>query len=267
MILKLFISALLLFTFIQCDQKKQDTPKAKEINIEKEMGTGLLSLTLNKPIKFYKNPKDSSAFDQLNFSIDSLPQTKGKLLFSSTSKLNPYRMLSGDSDKEGQEHINRGLIRFQPELIFRVLEKTKDFFKIIVNEDTFETAYMKINAQHAIYTKLSQVFDNNCSNCTGSSYNTDYYLYETWENYFKRLEYITVDDLKIYDNPNGKLIFEQKNNDFLPFLISQVKGDWIQLKKHRLYKSKYDKSMQYEGWVRWKSDMDILVNIVEQTYE
>ena len=92
-------------------------------------------------------------------------------------------------------------------------------------------------------------------------------MYETWENYFKRLEYITVDHLKIYNKPDGDLIFEQKNDAFLPFLVSELKGDWIRLKKHRLYESKYDKTITYEGWVRWKTAMNILVNITEQTYE
>jgi len=63
------------------------------------------------------------------------------------------------------------------------------------------------------------------------------------------------------------LVYKQKNNTFLPFLISELKGDWIQLKKHPLFSNKYDKTIPYEGWIRWKTDMDILVNITEQTYE
>jgi len=158
---KFLISFVVIFTFINC--RKQDNLISEKVVLEKEMGLGLLNITFNTPLKLYKNPKNSIAFDVLTFSIDSLAETKGKLLFNSTSKLKPYRMLSGDSDKEGNEHLNRGLVRFDPELIFRVIEKTNDYFKIILNEDTFVTAYIKINPNYALYTELSQVYENSCS--------------------------------------------------------------------------------------------------------
>lgn len=271
MILKLLIPIVFLSTLFQCHPERAPerptTQYKNAIPVEKEMGLGLLSISFKKSLKLYKSPNDSVIFDQLDFIKDSHPETRGRLLFESKITLTPYRMHSGDSDTMAQDHINRGLVRFGPELLFRVLEKTDTYFKIIIDENTFETAYLKIDPNYALYTELSQVYANSCSNCPGSNYNPDFYIYETWENYFKRLQFITIKGLDIYTNPDGIILLERNNEDFLPFQVAELKGDWIKVKKAKLYASYFDDKINYNGWVRWKNNMDILVDITEQTYE
>ncbi|QCX40663.1 hypothetical protein FF125_20280 [Aureibaculum algae] len=269
MFLKLCIPFVLLSTLFQCkpEIKEISNDKKAEIEVEKEMGLGLLSLTFNKPLKFYKNPTDSVVFDQIEFIKNSQPETRGRLLFISKTTFSPYRMQSGDTDEMAKQNINHGLVRFGPELFFRVLEKTDSFFKVVIDEDTFESAYLKINPNYALYTELSQVYANSCSNCPGSNYNPDFYIYETWENYFKRLEFITIKGLDIYSSANGIILLEKNNDAFLPFQVTALEGDWIKIKKAKLYESYFDNTINYDGWVRWKNNMEILVDITEHTYE
>ncbi|MBV7441000.1 hypothetical protein KRX57_06165 [Weeksellaceae bacterium TAE3-ERU29] len=90
--------------------------------------------------------------------------------------------------------------------------------------------------------------------------------FETWKDYLKRVKIITKQDLKIYDKPNGKVIFENKENEHLPFNIVELKGDWAKIEKLG-GDFKQNDFKKYNGWTQWKKGSEILIDIVEYVYE
>ena len=63
------------------------------------------------------------------------------------------------------------------------------------------------------------------------------------------------------------MIFEDKQNTFLPFNITEVNGDWIKLKKGMGRESNFDATKNFDGWTIWKEGNKILIDITEHTYE
>ena len=240
---------------IKCKDRKPVQPKA--------IGIGLLTVNTNFELPLYEQENDSLAFDVLKFKTGR----SGVMRFITKINLKPYQMTGGDSFSEGERNVKMGLIRFSPELKFRVLDTTMTSFKIVTNEKTWETFVVKRNAAAAYYTSEQQVSDNNCSNCTGSNYNPRWYINETWERYLKRVEYITKEHIKVYDQPNGKLIFDNKNNAFLPFRVIGMKGEWIQLGKGFGRESDFGNFSNAEGWTKWRDGSKLTIDITEHTYD
>ena len=230
---------------------------------EKLMGLGLLTVNTQYPIPLYQNGQDGVPFDVLKFE-----RTKsGVTAFISRIKLKPYLMTGGNSDEEGKKNISMGLVRFPAELKFRVVAIADSFFKVVTNEETGETFIIKREHKSAYYMTLKELYDHNCSNCPGSGYNPRWYVFETWERYLKRVEFITKVNLVIYDRPNGKIIFENKQATFLPFTVTEVKGEWIKLKKGFGREFNFDSTQNYDGWTKWREGQQKVIDIVEQTYE
>lgn len=243
------------FTVLSCNgqEKTSNAP----------IGIGLLETNTRFPIPLFKNENDETPIDILKFETTK----SGTIKFVTDLKLKPYTLYEGDTYEAGQDNVQRGLIRFPPVLKFRVIDSTKTSFKIITNENLNESYYIKRDPKGAYYTMESQRFDNNCTNCPGSNYNPNWNIFETWERYLKRAEFITKNSLKIYDKPDGNIIFENKENTFLPFNITKVDGDWIQLKKGFGREFNFSKSINYDGWTQWKAGDKILIDITEHTYE
>lgn len=227
------------------------------------IGIGLLQTNTEFPISLYKNENDAVPADILKFKTS----TSGVTKFITDLKLKPYAIYEGDSHKSGEKNRNMGLVRFPPVLKFRVVDSTKTSFKVVTNEHLNESYYIKRDPKSAYYTSEQQLFDNNCSNCPDSNYNPNWNIFETWERYLKRAEFISKQNLKIYDKPNGKVIFEDKQNTFLPFNISEIKGDWIKLQKGMGRESNFAESHNYDGWTQWKEGNKIVISITEHTYE
>ena len=245
----------LLFSLVRCKEPKA-SPK-------KVIGIGLLTVNTSYDIPLYKGDTDHKASDILKFEVEKSGVTK----FVSRIKLKPYLMNAGDSDEAGRKNISMGLIRFPAELKFRVVDTTAKFFEVVTNEDTWETFFIKRDGSSSYYTTERELWDNNCSNCPGSKYNPRWFIFETWERYLKRVEFITKDKLVIYDQPGGKAVFEQKEHDFLPFGAAAVKGEWIKLKKGFGRESNFDDKINYEGWTKWREGEHMVIEVVEHTYE
>ena len=243
------------FTIYNCtaQDKSNTTP----------VGIGLLETNTTHPIALYSNKNDSVPFDIIRFN----KRKDGTTKFITKLELKPYQISEGDSYEEGEREINSGLVPIGAELKFRVIDSTQNHFKIITNEDSNQEFFIKVEPQKVYYKSLSQVYENNCSNCPGSKYNPNWNVFETWDRYLKRVEFITKRNLKIYDKPNGKIIFEDKHNKFLPFNVIELKGDWIKLKKGFGREFNFDDSKNYDGWTQWKNGNKISIKIVEQTYE
>jgi len=208
---------------------------------------------------------DTIPFDKLRFSID----TSGKTLITTDflkTNFNPYKFFQGDSYKEGQRHVNMGLVAYSPELTFRVVDTTENSFEVIINEKSIKTALIKKEKNGVYYTNendcLSDMFGSN-----KNKFNPKWYIFETWERYLRRVEFITKDSLVIFDKPNGEIIFENINRRFLPFKVVKVDGDWIKLEKDPQREFNFDNTKNYDGWTKWRQNNRILIRIFEHTYE
>ena len=244
------------FSFLcSCAGQVQVRPQA--------IGIGLLTVNTQYPIPLYKNEADELPFDTLKFRSSK----SGKTLFISAVKLRPHLMSEGDSDKEGEEHLKMGLVRFGPELKFAVVDTGANFFRVIGNQVGMEEFVIKKVPGAAYYSEERMISDNNCSNCPGSKYNPRWYVFETWERYLKRVEFITKDSLVLYDVPDGKVLFESKDQTFLPFSVKEVKGDWIKVNKGFGRESNFDTERKYDGWIKWRKGWELLIDITERTYE
>lgn len=240
---------------IHCGARTPVQPKA--------IGIGLLTMNTDFEIPLYKQEVDSVPFDVLRFKMNK----SGVMKFVSDIKLKPYRMTGGDSFAEGERNINMGLIRFAPELKFRVIDTTATSFKVVTNEETWEIMLIKRDATAVYYSTERELSDNSCSNCAGSKYNPRWYIYETWERYLKRVEFITRENVVVYDQPNGKVAFENKENIFLPFRVMELKGEWIRLGKGFGRESEFDSLINAEGWIKWREGPVLSIDITEHTYE
>ena len=246
-----------IFCLYQCKGARSNPVEPKAI------GLGLITVNTSYPLPLFKQGTDRIPFDTVKFEL----KKSGVTRFISKVKLGAYLMTVGDSYEAGQENINRGLVRFGPVLKFRVLDTTASSYTIVTNEQTWETMVIKKDPSNAYYTSERELDDNNCINCPGSKYNPKWSIYETWERYLRRVEYITSEKLVIYDKPNGKVIFENKENTFLPFGVEAVQGEWIKLKKGFGRESNFDGGKNYAGWIKWRDGARILIDIVEHTYE
>jgi hypothetical protein len=238
-----------------CDRQKLVRPQA--------FGIGLLTVNTQFPIPLYKNVADNLPFDTLRFETAK----SGKTVFVSDARLKPYIMSEGDSDREGEEHLKMGLVRFGPELKFCVVDTGESYFRVISNQVTKEEFVIRKEPGAAYYSQEKMLSDNNCSNCPGSKYNPHWYVFETWDRYLKRVEFITKDSLVIYDRPGGKVLFENKDRTFLPFGVTEVKGDWIKVKKGFGRESNFSAGGNFNGWIKWREGTTLLIDITERTYE
>ncbi|TKC06096.1 hypothetical protein [Pedobacter frigoris] len=251
----LFILMSFLSFLYSCGGPKQGRPQV--------IGLGLLTVNTQYPIPLYKNEADELPFDTLKFETSK----SGKTLFISGVELRPYIMSEGDSDEEGEEHLKMGLVRFGPELKFAVVDTDENFFRVISNQESREEFVIKKEPGAVYYSEESMLSENSCSNCPGSKYNPRWYVFETWERYLKRVEFITRDSLVIYDVPDGKAVFEHKDQTFLPFGVTEVKGDWIKVKKGFGRESNFPADGNYDGWIKWREGTTLLIDITEKTYE
>jgi hypothetical protein len=251
----IFLCLFALFTICSCNgQGKLTNPL---------IGIGLLQANTTFPIPLYKNENDSFPLEIVRFKIDNNGITK----VITNLKLKPYVISEGDSYEAGKKNVSMGLVRFSPELKFRVIDSTKISFKVITNENTGESYFIKIDSKSAYYKNERQYYDTGCIGCPNSIYNPQWYLFETWERYLKRVEFIVKKNLKIYDKPNGAIIFEGNNNKFLLFNVIEVNGDWIKLKQGFGREFNFEKSVNYDGWTQWRDGNRILIEITEHTYE
>ncbi|MDR0815540.1 MAG: hypothetical protein LBN37_07315, partial [Bacteroidales bacterium] len=102
------------------------------------VGIGTLDISFDLPVPLFRLENDTLPIDTLLFER----QKGGIWLFKTThlqSSFQPYIMTGGDSDENAHRHISMGLIRFLPRLTFRVLEANDLFYRIVINENTFET--------------------------------------------------------------------------------------------------------------------------------
>lgn len=217
--------------------------------IHQTVGIGLLEMNTNHPIPLFRSAADSVPFETLKFEMNHSGTTK----FISGTAIVPYRLSIGDSFIESKRHISGGPTSFAPELKFRVINTVKSIFEVVLNEQTMEVGFINMET----YLRLNQIHENDSM----------VYKFDTWPDYLRKAEFITKKNLVIYDHPDGNIIYENRNEMFLPFNVTEVSGDWIRLKKAFGREFNFDDIIDYNGWTQWKTADSILIRITEHTFE
>jgi hypothetical protein len=240
---------LLLLTLLSC----LNSCRWRRQSPSKVLGSGLLTVNTQYPIPLYKSEKDQSPFDVLTFET----RPSGEIAVISKIDLKPYLLTSGDTEDDAKKNIRQGLVRFTAELKFCVIDSGETFFRVITNQQTLESFIIKRDPRSAYYTTVKVLREDN----------PRWYIYETWDRYLRRVEYITKVQLTIYDVPNGRIIFENRKEAFMPFSVLEVKGEWIRLGKGLTPEGTTDTGNRHTGWTRWRKGTVKLIDITEKTYE
>ena len=227
------------------------------IKVPVAVGLGTLDISFDLPVPLYRSENDEMPIDTLTFRYDK----EGVWHYETHLKsFNPYIMFSGNSYEESRENINIGLICFPSVLAFRVMEESDCCYRVVVDESSFETVVIRKNPDYAVLTNRD-LFGVNMPK--DKAYK-GYYIYETWEHLLLRAEFVGFhSNYAVYDTPNGKKIFENTNGKFLPYKVVKVQGDWMKVKKGFGREFNFEGIANAEGWVRWKTDTAILVDITE----
>jgi len=255
------ITLILLFTvaaLTSCDgQSNQNTHNldslSQLIKVPVSVGLGTLDISFDLPVPLYRTKNDTLPIDTLTFERD----ISGEWLYKTNRvPLNPYQMSGGDSDAMAKSNIGAGLGRFPPLLSFRVVEADDRYWRVVVDESTFETVVIRKNPDYeSLPHHLKILFGNMKNPC---------YAYETWEHLLMRVAFVYFEEYyAVYDAPEGEKIFENTNDNFLPYSVTQVSGDWMKVKKGSGRESRFYGMKNAEGWVKWKNDTEILVKIIE----
>ncbi len=204
-------------------------------DFSKTLGIGFLNIAVYElKLPIYKKPDSKTKIDEVKIRRSS----DGSWLFESNLVLKPAVIFAGSTDKEGRKNEASGLIAFHPKFRFRVLSVEGDYFKVVIDEEKWKSAYIK---------KSKEV------------------LYITWAGFLKSVYCIEMKPLRIYDKIDGKMLVFLNSRRFYPFLVSKVQGDWAKIKQHPSYM--YDKVIPKKGWVKWKEGEKLLVDVVEEVYE
>jgi hypothetical protein len=100
-------------------------------------GIGMLGVSLEKPIPLYRTENDTIAIDVLSFKRDR----EGVLHFNTKylKSLNPYQLSGGETRKQSEKTAKILGVRLSPSLVFRVLEESDNFYRVVLDEHSFET--------------------------------------------------------------------------------------------------------------------------------
>lgn len=233
-------------------QKKQEMELILPKSTDKA-GIGLIHFNLNEPLPLYKSEQDTLPYDSLHFVKIETGEKKGKCSFRTSflgERLQPYTLNEGDADAEAQQHISMGLIRFAPQLVFRVLSKTDKGVQVFINEKTQETSFIPVRQQKDLRkntTGDADFFDPNFNEAKIP----DWFYFETWEQALKRAWQIDYDKKELYDQPNGKKI---RPDESIAIKVDSVQNNWIRLV------DKYDS--KFYGWTKWKAGDSMVVTMI-----
>lgn len=235
-------------------KKPVDLPVAKD-NVT---GVGLLYPNLSGGLAFYTHENATVPFDILSIK----KRKEGGYNFESEMPegfMHPYMQYGGNTDDEAQYNVNSGLEAVGFTLQFKVLKITSTGYYLLYNEKTGTTAFIrKVPASRKAEATNEQL--NNVN---------DHYV-ELWEDYLKRVEYITSkNEIVLYDAPGGSETYRKKTGErFMPFRIIDVKGDWAKIEPLKeAYSDSYDPEVNYRQWLRWKDSQKITIEITEHSIE
>lgn len=219
----------------------KDITSVKLQKTEKTLGVGFIALAPNIPYKLYASKNDKDPFDTVMLVTDE----KGGMYFQSVYFRNQF--------------LSYGFNKTDPvaSMSFRVIENTKKFYKIILDENTLEIAFIKKDKK---FTEVKR--EKNILHDYGIDKQYEgYYVYETWEDFLRRAEYIYADKTVIYDKPKGKIIFDTNAHSFA-YEIKSISGNYIKVRNYFDKKSNAELA-DMDIWIKWKEGGRLFINIVE----
>jgi hypothetical protein len=207
---------------------------------ENTVGIGVLNILIGKEVAFYKDSSSNKPFDALSFN----KKKDGSYKFDSDYlelKMQAYRQFEGNTDKENEQMIRSGLGNIGPQLVFKVLDTTTNGYTILINEKTFETAFIKKEGRK----------------------------FESWKEYLTRVEFITIEKPELYDAPNGTIIPKSPLYPLNYYKVLDVKGEWAQLTSQNEYNptKSIEEANYTTAWIKWHDNQKILIDITEYTLE
>lgn len=235
-----------------------------ERETENPVGIGLLKVSISEPIHLYsENGNEKVSTIKSSKILLGTDRGKMKFTFSGTyDSIKPYRLATGSSDKESAQLINSGLGPSSSELIFSVIERKKDGFVIIINEDNKKKAFLKSEDYKVFddYKMFTHYFYSQESyNNREERARIKWLTFEIWNDYFKRIAAVSSIDGNLYDSPNGKIFKKNSNSNFR---IIQVKDDWASVSSKI-----WEKDTIPDGWIQWKKDNQLNITIIEMFLE
>jgi hypothetical protein len=216
--------------------------------------TGIVTVSIDTPLRLYANPDDTEPYDEITFNRVLFGKEKGSIAIKTKyikDRLKPYQMTGGSSDEEGDQMINSGLGPWPACLTFRVISVTPQYFEVLVNDVTKAIAYLKKEGREVFETKdiyYSQINEQQ------RKYPKNYFIYETWTNYLKRCEYISIENYELYNAPNGKALEKIVAGDI--YKVIDVNGDWAKVLR------KDD-----PVWIQWRKSNNLTMVPIEYTVE
>lgn len=226
-------------------------------------GIGLIEIAIDKPIRIYKNTTDKKHFDRITFKSIKKGKEKGSFLFES-SHLNtlfqPYLFDEGFSD-ERRNDINRYEV-FNPRVVLRVIERTENNFTVVLNEDTKQIGVLKIND----FTDKFSIYEKQYRHENPDLNINKIHLFEAWDIYLKRCQFIYTRTPDIYDKPNGKIIYDKSNKykrTQLQCKAIEIQGEWMKVNTNLVIRPE---DLVGDRWIKWRDSNSILIDIFEQTY-
>ena len=252
--MKILLFLISFFLFFGCNKQskfsKIELPKSSS-----KLGTGIIHFNTQFPIPLYRTENDSLPYDTLKFRSKEFGLQKGTMLFETKTlgeKLQPYLLEKGDSDFDAKSNINVGLIRFVPQLIFRVQKKSENGVTVIINEETFETSYVKLNGKNQVKPDFNY-FDPNLHDYKE---NPNWHYYQSWDETIRRAFSITPNKgERIYETPNGKLLRIEEADQY--YTVDSIVGNWAKLSNYGI--NSYEKTNK--GWLQWNRNDSITVHI------
>lgn len=236
-----------------------------ESETENPVGIGLLKVSINEPIHLYsENGNEKVATIKSSKILLGTESGKMKFTFSGTyDSIKPYRLATGNSDKESAQLINSGLGPSSSELIFSVIERKKDGFVIIINEDNKKKAFLK-SEDYKVFDDYKMFTDYFYSqkgyNNREERARTKWLSFESWNDYLKRIPAVFMIDGNLYDTPNGKNLNQKPNRNH--FKIIEIKDDWASVSSKI-----WEQDTIPSGWIQWKKNKQLNITIIEMFLE
>lgn len=249
----------LTLTFTSCSQV------ILERETENPVGIGLLKVSINDPIHLYSE-NGNEKVSTIKSSKILLGTESGKMNFTFSGiydSIKPYRLATGSSDKESAQLINSGLGPSTSELIFSIIERKKDGFIIIANEETKKKAFLK-SEDYKVFDDYKMFTDYFYSQegyaKREERARTKWLSFESWNGYLNRIAAVSTIDGNLYDSQNGKILNKKLNRDY--FKIIEIKNDWASVSSKI-----WEQDTVPDGWIQWKKNNQLNITIIEMFLE